>query len=72
MGIQGVTRGYKGLQGATRGDNGLQAITNDYKNFFSNYNVRRYFFLVYFAKKSKLKKSLFFDQNDRLTFLENF
>ena len=44
MGIQGVTRGYRGLQGVTRGDRGLpgvrrgdkglQGVTKDYKNFF--------------------------------------
>ena len=44
IGIQGVTRGYRGLQGVTRGDKGLQGvrgvymglqgITKDYRNFF--------------------------------------
>ena len=44
MGIQGVTRGYrglqrvprgyKGLQGVTGGDKGLQGVTKDYRNFF--------------------------------------
>ena len=44
MGIQGVTRGYKGLQGVTRGYNELQGVkggdkglhwaTRDYRNFF--------------------------------------
>ena len=44
MGIQGVTRGYrglkkvtrcyKGLQGMTDGDKGLQGVTKDYRNFF--------------------------------------
>ena len=34
MGIQGVTRGYKGLQGMARGDKALQGITKDYRNFF--------------------------------------
>ena len=47
MGIQGVTRGYRGLQGVTRGyrglgkvtrgdraDKGLQGVTKDYRNFF--------------------------------------
>ena len=33
-GLQGVTRGYKGLQGVTGGDKGLQGVTNDYRNFF--------------------------------------
>ena len=34
MGIQGVTRGYRGLQGVTGGDKGLQEGTKDYRNFF--------------------------------------
>ena len=44
MGIQGVTRGYRGLQGVTRGyrglqgvkggDKGSQEVTRDYTNFF--------------------------------------
>ena len=44
MGIQGVTRGYKGLLGVTRGykglqevtggDKGLQGVTKDYRNLF--------------------------------------
>ena len=36
-GLQGVTRGYKRLQGVTRGyrgDKELQWVTNDYRNFF--------------------------------------
>ena len=31
MGIQGVTRGYKGLQRVTRGYKGLQKVTGGYK-----------------------------------------
>ena len=31
IGIQGVTRGYRGLQGVTRGDRGLQGVTGGYK-----------------------------------------
>ena len=31
MGIQGITRGYKGLQGVTRSYKGLQGVTGDYK-----------------------------------------
>ena len=27
MGVQGVTRGYKGFQGVTRGYRGLQGVT---------------------------------------------
>ena len=44
MGIQGVTRGYRGLQevtggykgrqGVTRGDKGLKGVKRDYRNFF--------------------------------------
>ena len=30
-GLQGVTRGYKGLQGVTRGYKGLQGVTRGYK-----------------------------------------
>ena len=33
-GLQGVTRGYKGLQGVTGGDKALQGATSDYRNFF--------------------------------------
>ena len=31
MGIQEVTKGYKGLQRVTRGYKGLQGVTRDYK-----------------------------------------
>ena len=31
MGIQGVTRGYRGLQGVTKGYKGLQGVTKGYK-----------------------------------------
>ena len=31
MGIQGVTRGYRGCQGVTRGYKGLQGVTRGYK-----------------------------------------
>ena len=44
MGIEGVTRGYRGLQGVTGGykrlqavkggDKGLQGVRMDYRNFF--------------------------------------
>ena len=33
-GLQGVTGGYKGLQGVTRADKGLQGVRKDYRNFF--------------------------------------
>ena len=78
MGIQGVTGGYKGykglqrVQGVTGGHKGLQGVTKDYRNFFLTRNVPRYFFLVYFASNSKLKKSQIFEQNDGLTPLKKF
>ena len=31
MGLQGVTRGYRGLQKATRDDKGLQGVTRGYR-----------------------------------------
>ena len=31
MGIQGVTRGYRGLQGVTGGYKGLQVVTRGYR-----------------------------------------
>ena len=31
MGIQGVTRGYRGLERVTRGYRGLQGVTRGYK-----------------------------------------
>ena len=81
MGIQGVTRGYrrfqwvtggyKRLQGVTGGDKGLQGVLKNYTNFF----LTRTFpdtFSIYFAQKSKLKKSQIFDQNDGLTPLKKF
>ena len=33
-GLQGVTGGYKGLEGVTKDDKGLQGVTRDYRNFF--------------------------------------
>ena len=33
-GLQGVTGGYKRLQGVTGGDKGLQGVAKDYRNFF--------------------------------------
>ena len=32
-GLQGVTGGYKRLQGVTGGDKALQGVTKDFKNF---------------------------------------
>ena len=31
IGIQGVTRGYRGLQGVTRGYKGLQGVTRGFR-----------------------------------------
>ena len=45
-GVQEMTGGYKGLHGVTAGYRGLQRIT---ENLISNWNVPRYFLLVYFA-----------------------
>ena len=70
-GLQGVTKGYKGLQGVTRGDKGLQGVTKDYGIFF----LTRTFpdtFSCFILIKLKLKKSQIFDQNDGLTPLEKF
>ena len=72
MGIQGVTRGYKGLQGVTGGDKGLQGAKSDYRNFFLSRTFPDTFSWSILLKKSKLKKSLIFDQNDGLTPLEKF
>ena len=33
-GLLGVTRGYKGLQGVTGGEKGLKGVTKDYRNLF--------------------------------------
>ena len=33
-GLHGVTRGYKGLQGVTGGDKGLHGVTKDYRKLF--------------------------------------
>ena len=71
-GLQGVTGGYKGLQGVTGGDKGLQGATSDYRNFFLTRTFPDTFSWSILHKKSKLKKSLIFDQNDGLTPLEKF
>ena len=69
-GLQGVTGGYKGLQGVTGGDKGLQRVTKDYRNFFLTRTFPDTFSWSILHKKSKLKKSQIFDQNDGLTSLE--
>ena len=71
-GLQGVTRGYSGLQGLTGGDKELQGVAKDYRNFFLTRTFPDTFSWSILHKKSKLKKSLIFDQNDGLTPLEKF
>ena len=71
-GLQGVTRGYKGLQGVTRGAKALQVVTKDYRNFFLTRTFPDTFSWSILYKKSKLKKSQIFVQNDGLTPLEKF
>ena len=56
-GLQGVTRGYKGLQGVTGGDKGLQGTTRDYGNFFLTRTFPDTFSWCILYKKSNLKKS---------------
>ena len=82
MGIKGVTRGYRGLQrvtkedrglqGVTGGDKRLQGVTKDYRNSFVTRTFPDTFSWSILHKKSKLKKSEIFDQNDGLTPLEKF
>ena len=65
--LQGVTREYRGLQLVTGGDKWLQGITKDYRNFFLTRTFRDTFSWSILHKKSQLKKSQIFDQNDGLT-----
>ena len=69
-GLQGVTRGGRGLQGITGGYKGLQGVTKDSRNFFLTGRFPDTFSRSILHKKSKLKKSQIFDQNDGLTPLE--
>ena len=69
-GLQGITRCYRGLQGVTGGDKALQGVTKDYRNFFLTRTFPDTFSCSLLYKKSKLKKSQTFDQNDGLTPLE--
>ena len=71
-GLQGVNGGYKGLQGVRGGDKGLQGVAKDYRNFFLTRTFPDTFSWSILHKKSKLKKSLIFYQNDGLTPLEKF
>ena len=71
-GLRGVTSGYRGLQGVTGGDKGLQGVTKAYRTFFLTRTFPDIFSWSFLNKKSKLKKSQVFDQNDGLTPLEKF
>ena len=71
-GLQGVTGGYMGLQGVTWGEKGFQGVTKDYRNFFLTRSFPDTFSWSIFHKKTKLKKSEIFDQNDGLTPMEKF
>ena len=55
MGIQGVTRGYRGLQGVTRGDKELQGATKDYRNFFLSRPFPDTFFWSFLHKNQSLR-----------------
>ena len=59
--FQGVTGGYKGLQVVTGGDKALQGVTKDYRNFFLTRTLPDTFSWSILHKKTKLKKSQFFD-----------
>ena len=71
-GLQGVTRGYRGLQGVTGGDKELQEVTKNNRNFFLTRTFPNTFSWSILHKKSKVKKSQIFDQNDGLTPFEKF
>ena len=71
-GLQGVTGGYKGWKGVTEGDKGLKGVTKDFRNFFLTRTLPDTFSWFILHKKSKLKKSQIFYQNDGLTPLEKF
>ena len=71
-GLQRVTAGYKRLQGVTGGYKGLQGVTKSYTNFLLTRTFPDTFSWSILHEKSKLKKSLIFDQNDGLTPLEKF
>ena len=55
-GLQEVTRGYKGLQGVTGGDKGLQGATSDYRNFFLNRTFPDTFSWSILHKKIKVEE----------------
>ena len=56
----------------TGGDKGLQGVTKDYRNSFLTRTFPDTFSWSILHKKSKLKKSQIFDQNDGLSPLEKF
>ena len=72
MGLQGVTRGYKGLQRVAGSDKELRGTTKDHRNFFLTKTFPDTFSWSIWHKKPKLKKSQIFDQIDGLTSLEKF
>ena len=79
MGLQGVTRGDRGLQGVTGGYKGLRGVTRGYRGlpriletFFLTGTFPDTFSRSILHKKSKLRKSQIFDQNDGLAPLEKF
>ena len=53
-GLQGVTRGDRGLQGVIRGDRGLQGVTKDYRIFFLTRTFPHTFSWSILHKNSKL------------------
>ena len=57
-GLPGVTGG---LQGVTGGDKGLQGVTKDFRNFFLTTTLPDTFSWSILHKKTKFKKSQFFD-----------
>ena len=61
-GLQGVTRGYKGLQGVTGGDKGLQGVTKDYRNFFLTRTLPDTLSWFILHKKTERRKCVFYKQ----------
>ena len=69
MGIQGVTRGYRGFQGVTKGykglegvtvvDKRLQGVTKDYRNFFLTRTFPDTFSLSIFHKNQSSRNVKF-------------
>ena len=58
MGIQGVTRGYRGLQGVTRGDRQYQMVTDDYRGVAMGYRVVNNYNLKLFTCTSLTQQKL--------------